>query len=55
MVYYGVGPVGWLLGGLWWLGMGIVLVQERTSRMSAEKELVPLVRAGPRPISSGGG
>ena len=29
MVYYGVGPLGWLFGGLWWFGMGIVLVRER--------------------------
>jgi hypothetical protein len=29
MVYYGVGPVGWLFGGLWWLGMGFVLIRER--------------------------
>jgi hypothetical protein len=29
MVFYGVGPLGWLFGGLWWLGMGIVLGQER--------------------------
>lgn len=29
MVYYGVGPLGWLFGGLWWLGLGIVLGQER--------------------------
>lgn len=29
MVYYGVGPLGWLFGGLWWLSMGVVLRQER--------------------------
>lgn len=29
MVYYGVGPLGWLFGGFWWLGMGIVLGKER--------------------------
>jgi len=29
MVYYGVGPLGWLFGGLWWLGIGVVLWEER--------------------------
>lgn len=29
MVYYGVGPLGWLFGGLWWLGTGVVLRQEQ--------------------------
>jgi hypothetical protein len=30
MVYYGVGPLAWLFGGLWWLGTGVVLRQERS-------------------------
>jgi hypothetical protein len=29
MVYYGVGPLGWFFGGLWWLGIGSVLLKER--------------------------
>jgi len=29
MAYYGVGPLGWFFGGLWWLGTGVVLWKER--------------------------
>lgn len=29
MVYYGIGPLGWFFGGLWWLGIGSVLLNER--------------------------
>jgi hypothetical protein len=29
MVYFGIGPLGWLFGGLWWLSIGYVLRQER--------------------------
>lgn len=29
MLYYGLGPLAWLFGGLWWLGTGSILRKER--------------------------
>jgi len=29
MLYYGVGPLTWLFGGIWWLGTGLMLRNER--------------------------